>query len=424
MRIVVYGLGYVGAVTAQLLADRGHSVLGLDADPAKISRLRAGHAPVPEPLPPPTYAYALTPEGSGLLLPGATAGVPPEVAVLCLPTPSSSNGRLNCDLVRAVALEAAQLKTVQAIVVRSTVMPGTCAKLTTELGIPVYHWPELTREGTAWVDANSPSLVMWGEPKDCLPGNELFFALAGPRSDGWRWTPEHEQVELGHTTEIEIAKLAANAWRATKVSFANEIGMLSRSLGADGRRVMAAVMSDSVLSTSALYTRPGGPWGGSCLPKDVRALTALQEQSSTLLSAVIGVNRSVRARITNAVMQTTKNSGSVVIVGMSFKEGTADLRDSAAISIGRSLFSHVVNFIDSDVPVPQKLSGFKDLQPISASYSAGGGPASCYVFMKKNQEVVNNILAARAAGYRPAVIDCVGLEEPERFGAEYRGIHW
>jgi len=269
-QIAVLGLGYVGCVTAACLAHVGHRVVGVDRDQFKVDTVRAGRAPFFEP-----GLEELVREGvaagrltASVSLPEALADA--DVALICVGTPSEKNGNLGLDQLRRVSQEIGESLSGRTkplvVAVRSTVYPGTCEDVVLPAmgGSPlvsVVSNPEFLREGTAVRDFMEPSLLVIGGASPAAVQRVAAIYAGLP--------VEPSMVAL---RTAEMIKYACNAFHAVKISFANEIGALAGELGIDGAEVMDTLCHDHALNISRAYLKPGFAFGGSCLPKDLRAL--------------------------------------------------------------------------------------------------------------------------------------------------------
>jgi len=338
MRISVFGLGYVGVVCAACLADQGHSVLGVETNPVKVDLVNAGHSPVIEEGVDELVSTAI---GSGLLRATTDcveAVLGTDLALLCVGTPSRPNGSLDLTYVGRVSEQIGtalrQRDDFFVVVVRSTVLPGTVRRLVIpvleqssgrrvgrDFGVCVY--PEFMREGTAVRDFHDPPKVVIGASDD---RSREFLTRIVSANDAPVFQTE---IELA-----EIIKYADNAWHAMKVAFANEIGTLSQAHGLDGQGVMEIFCADHKLNLSSSYLRPGLAFGGSCLPKDVRALSYEARRLDLdlpLLNAILPSNRSHVDRAYRAIVDRGRRA--VGVLGISFKSGTDDLRESPMVEV-------------------------------------------------------------------------------------------
>jgi GDP-mannose 6-dehydrogenase len=340
MRVSVFGLGYVGAVTAACLARAGHEVVGVDVSAEKVAMLNAATPPVAEP----GLAAVLAEVVPGRLratVAGGEAVAASEVSLVCVGTPGRANGQLDAGGVRRVAEEIgaalARRPRPHTVVLRSTVVPGTTEAviepaLRAAAG-PSAHLlhvtvnPEFMREGSALADLAAPPFTLAGAAE---PG-----ALAVVRAL-YAWV-DAPFVGTGLRT-AEMVKYAANAFHALKICFANEMGEVCRALGADAQEVMRIFRLDRKLNLSEAYLRPGFAFGGSCLPKDLRALLhAVRAADVTLpvLGAILPSNE-VRVReAVDAVLAARRRR--VGIVGLAFKPGTDDLRESPLVTLVEAL---------------------------------------------------------------------------------------
>ncbi len=342
MRIAVFGLGYVGSVSAACLARDGHEVVGVDVDPAKVALIQQGHAPVEEP----GLTELLTEQRDRETLTATTelefAVRSTDVAVIAVGTPSRPDGSVRYDAAVAVVRDIGRVlaKSDQSylIVVRSTLLPGILEEniipeLENSLGEPVggrvriCNHPEFLRETTALKDYDRPPFVIVGTDDDEVAGT--VFSLY----DG----VEAERIQTD-TKSAAMIKYACNAFHALKVDFANEIGVLAKAMGADGQRVMDIVCRDRQLNISPAYLRPGFAFGGSCLPKDVRALSRFAQQHAIrthLLEAILPSNQAHLERALDEIRSLDVQR--VGMIGLSFKAGTDDLRESPQVWLAEQL---------------------------------------------------------------------------------------
>ena len=338
MRISVFGLGYVGVVSAACLVEAGHSVVGIDPNTTKVDLLNAGRSPIIEERVSELIAAGVADGRLRATTSCAEAVSETQLAFVCVGTPSQANGSLELRYLRRVSEElgAALAETAGrfVVVVRSTVLPGTTRSvvvpaleegsgLTVGDGLGLCYQPEFLREGSAVRD--------FYEPPKVVIGSSDPESLATVRAI----TPAGGAPVLEVPIEVaELAKYADNSWHALKVAFANEIGSLSKELGIDGRAVMDVFVQDTKLNLSASYLKPGFAFGGSCLPKDVRALThrgRTADLDLPLLNAVIPSNERHLDRAFHLIV--AAGSRRVGVLGLSFKAGTDDLRESPMVDI-------------------------------------------------------------------------------------------
>lgn len=328
--IAVVGLGYVGCVTAACLSSLGHHVVGVDRDEHKVRSVLDGQAPFFEPglenLVRDNVAagrlYATT------SLTNAIASS--DIALICVGTPSEKNGNLALDQLRRVIGEIAKMLSGRSkpliVAIRSTVFPGTCEEVVINAlgaGTAVVSNPEFLREGVAVKDFMEPSLVVVGGPDRAAV--ERVADL---------YEPLGVAACLVSLRTAEMIKYACNGFHALKIAFANEIGALSANLGIDPNEVMRTVCEDVKLNASAAYLKPGFAFGGSCLPKDLRALVyraGRLDLQLPLLESVLPSNDQHLARAISSVLDLPgKRLG---VIGLAFKENTDDLRESPVVSM-------------------------------------------------------------------------------------------
>ncbi len=342
MKIAVFGLGYVGCVTMVALASDGWEVIGVDVDHTKLDLLRRGQSPIKEPGLQERIRDLRA--GGRLRVTGhsATAIESCDLALVSVGTPSAAD-----DSPSLVALERVsesigrQLRhrsRYLSIVFRSTLLPGTVedhliplleqvSRKRCGIDFGVGYNPEFMREGKGLSDFYHPARVVIGEvdrrTADRL--EELYAQTDAPLV--------REPVRL-----TEMIKYADNAFHALKIGFANEIGSLAAGMGIDGKRLMEVFCLDTRLNLAPAYLRPGFAFGGSCLPKDVRALTSrLRDQgvSAPILESILPSNRAHLQRALELIA--SKRRGVVGIVGLTFKEDTDDLRESPALELACAL---------------------------------------------------------------------------------------
>jgi GDP-mannose 6-dehydrogenase len=342
MRISIFGLGYVGCVTAACLARDNHTVIGVDINPAKVDLLKSGQSPVIEPGLDEIICDVVENGNLQVSLDSQFAVQHSEISLICVGTPSNENGSLKIEYVENVCREiGAALSTknnYHLVVIRSTVLPGTVEEklipilekysgLTAARDFGVCMNPEFLREGSAINDYYHPSLIVIGELNrqsgDIL--EELYAPLNVP-------------INRTKLRVAEMVKYTCNAFHALKVDFANEIGNLSKANGIDGQEVMDIFVQDRQLNISPTYLMPGFAFGGSCLPKDVRAILYRAKELDVecpLLSAVLPSNKQ---QVENGIRLVERTGYKKIgILGLSFKAETDDLRESPTITLAETL---------------------------------------------------------------------------------------
>ncbi len=340
MNVSVFGLGYVGSVTAACLAKAGHAVVGVDVNPEKVAMINAAVPPVVEPALPELLAEVV---GAGRLratTSSAEAVAASEVSLVCVGTPSRANGQLDAEAVVRTGQRIGEALRKRAephtVVLRSTVLPGTAERCLVPAllagaggcaAMRVAVNPEFMREGSSLADFARPpfTLVGCGDPATASLVRLLYEGVEAP---------------FVHTTvrTAEMIKYVSNAFHALKVSFANEIGDACAALGADAHEVMRVFLMDRKLNVSDAYLRPGFAFGGSCLPKDLRALLHAArgaDVSLPVLSAILPSNEAQVRRGVEAVLATRRQR--IGVAGLAFKAGTDDLRESPMVALVETL---------------------------------------------------------------------------------------
>ncbi len=335
-------MGYVGCVTACCLSQDGHQVIGVDVDPAKIAEINAGLSPITEPG---LDELIATQTRSGRLQ--ATTDAEQAVressmALIAVGTPSADDGSVDFTMVeRVVQFIGTVLRSETRpywVVIRSTLLPGILEERLAPLlekaaGKPIgpnlrlCNNPEFLRESSAIRDYYHPPYVLVGAP-DAETANQVLDLYGAVQAE----------KRVTDTRTAALVKYACNCYHAVKVSFANEIGSLARAFNADGQSVMELVCSDRKLNVSSAYMRPGFAFGGSCLPKDIRALTRYAEQQAlrlNLLASVIPSNEQHLKRALKMIRETGHKK--IGMIGLSFKAGTDDLRESPLVELAETL---------------------------------------------------------------------------------------
>jgi GDP-mannose 6-dehydrogenase len=332
-RISVFGIGYVGAVSAACLANDGHQVVACDVDPEKVRAINSGRTPIVERGLGEMIEKAVAEGRLTATTDTAEAVADTDISFVCVGTPSAADGSVGltyvvsaCEMIgAAIAAKGA----FHSVVIRSTIVPGTmdtvCVpaleaasglKAGSDFGVGYY--PEFLRESTAIADNYDPGLIVFGTLDKKT--DEILHEINA------KLPCECHSVSLA---TAEMIKYTSNSWRAVKVTFANEIGNIAKASGVDGQLVMKILCSDLKVNISPYFMRPGFAFGGSCLPKDVRALRHLAAEkhvSSHLLDAVLEANQ---AQIARAETMVSELGGQTIgMVGISFKTGTDDLRES------------------------------------------------------------------------------------------------
>jgi GDP-mannose 6-dehydrogenase len=334
-QVAVLGLGYVGCVTAACLARLGHHVTGVDRDEHKVNNVLEGRAPFYEPG---LEEIVRESVAAGRLTACASAreGVrDADIALVCVGTPSEKNGNLGLDQLRRVMTEIAEELPARrkplVVAIRSTVFPGTCEDVVLPaLGgaanVTVVSNPEFLREGSAVRDFMEPSLLVVGGPAEAARQVAALYDTLPARPC------------LVSLRTAEMIKYACNAFHAVKISFANEVGALCERLDIDAREVMDTLCEDVKLNVSRAYLQPGFAFGGSCLPKDLRALNyraSRLDLKLPLLESSLASNEAHLKRAIERVLDLDVER--IGVIGLAFKENTDDLRESPVVAMLESL---------------------------------------------------------------------------------------
>ena len=360
MRVSVFGLGYVGCVTAACLAKAGHEVLGVDIAQEKVAMIDAGTSPVVEPGLQELLAEVVAAGRLRATMSTEEAVADTDLSLICVGTPGCVNGQLDVGALERVGQQIGRALRGRAgaytVVLRSTVLPGTTERVLLpalrgeagrESDLRVAVNPEFMREGSSLYDFAHPPFTLVGcdDAETLSLLRSLYAGVDAP------FVPTAVRT-------AEMVKYVANAFHALKVCFANEIGDVCGALGADAHEVMRIFLMDRKLNVSEAYLRPGFAFGGSCLPKDLRALAyaaRAADVAAPLLSAILPSNEGQIRRGVEAVLETRKRR--VGVVGLSFKPGTDDLRESPMVAVVEALIGKGcdVRILDRNVSVARLL---------------------------------------------------------------------
>jgi len=433
MKVSIFGLGYVGAVTAACLARDGHEVVGVDVNPDKVARVNAGESPIVEDGLPELLAEGVASGRITATVDSVAAVAATDVSFISVGTPPDENRVPDLGYVERVCVEIgaaiAANGAAHVVVLRSTVPPGTtgrCAGLLAaaagDVPVHVAFNPEFLREGSAIRDYDRPAYTIIGAADRQAEAavRELYATVEAP-------------VHVVAPAVAEMVKYVSNTWHATKIGFANEIGRVAKGFGVDGRDVMHLIAEDHKLNVSAVYMRPGFAYGGSCLPKDVYALLHYAGEMhvpTPLLSAVPASNQ---AHIDEAVKTVLRHGRRrVAVLGLAFKPGTDDLRESPAVPLVKRLLGEgcEVRIYDRDVHTAQ-------LMGTNLAYIHAHVPhfealltetieeclawSEVVVATYSSEEFVN---AIRDGGQARPVVDLAGLFDEAPGGCDYDGIAW
>jgi GDP-mannose 6-dehydrogenase len=366
VKVSLFGLGYVGCVSAACFARAGHRVVGVDVNPLKIDILNSGQTPIIEK---DVGAFIMEAVADGRLratADGREAVLDSDVSLVCVGTPSKPNGALDLGHVWKVAEQIGDALREKSgehvVVIRSTVMPGTADRVAAILaersgrprgaGFPVVMNPEFLREGTAVNDFLHPPYTILGGEDDAALDRvaQLYADLEAP-------------LYRVPTRVAEMVKYANNSWHAVKVTFANEIGNLCKAMGIDSHQVMDIFCVDTKLNLSPYYLKPGFAFGGSCLPKDVRAIASRAREldiPTPLLDSLMPSNTAQVKRVVDQLLRwQAKRLG---FLGLAFKGGTDDLRESPIVEVVETMIGkgYDVKIYDANVSLARLVGGNKE----------------------------------------------------------------
>jgi GDP-mannose 6-dehydrogenase len=437
MKLLVWGLGYVGTVSAACLADSGHEVVGVEPNEAKVEALRSGRSPIKEPKLEAAISRAVaagrlraSTDPTGLVAWG-------DASLICVGTPNSAEGIARLDALVNVADEIGRQLAdgtgEHLVIVRSTVFPGTVrgkVRETLEVrsdrvagdGFGLAMNPEFLRETSAVADFYAPPFTVVGAIDD--RSGTMVEAI-------------YEQVEAPvfrvSIEQAEMVKLACNAFHALKVGFANEIGRICDALSMDSRQVMEMLCRDTKLNISSAYLRPGFAFGGSCLPKDLRSLTADARRLGVEVPILEGILPSNRLQIDAARAKIHALGGQrIAVLGLSFKPSTDDVRESPTIQLVRELWEEGfdVTVHDPDIRLEEMLGANRaflerqlpqiaEIARSSVAQALDG--ADVVVVSQRRREFTEAVRRLEPK----KVLDLVSLDSlPASDDAVYRGISW
>jgi GDP-mannose 6-dehydrogenase len=443
MRIAVFGLGYVGAVSCGCLADLGHTIIGCDVSKAKVDLIKAGKPPIVEEGLPELLEKAIKKGLLSATMDADEAVKNSDAALVCVGTPSTPSGGVNAVYLETVCRQIGEAvtrhnKTHYVVLSRSTSLPDIHRRLMGILeqasgrkmgeGIGYCCHPEFLREGVSVYDFYNPPKIVFG-PTD---------AKTAECCKGMYPTENHPGLKSCPTfflspEEAAMVKYADNCFHALKCTFGNEIGMICKTLGVDSHKVMDVFCADTKLNISAKYLKPGFAFGGSCLPKDLRGILDAARDTATKLPMLAGTLDSNEVQIKALLKRiVSEHRPKIGIIGLAFKEGTDDVRESPIVEVVQQLTGkgHPVKIYDEHLSV-QALVG------ANRSFAFQMVPHLADLMTQKLQDVVSwadtLIVTHRlkpatwaAVSFKPGqrVVDLMNIPDLRKAGAGYEGLYW
>lgn len=437
MEISVFGMGYVGVVSAACLTNDGHNVIGVDTNETKANLVNAGTSPVIE-KDVASFLSAAHAEGKlSATTNAAEAVAASSLSLVCVGTPSRKNGSLNTSIVEKVCKEiGAALKLKDAyhcIVIRSTMLPGTIHEVVIPAlesssgkkageGFGLAINPEFLREGSAVYDFYNPPKTVIGSlnARDSDLVAALYRGLEAPLFK--------VSIEVA-----EMTKYTDNVWHALKVAYGNEIGNICKALGIDSHDVMDVFCQDTKLNISPTYLKPGFAFGGSCLPKDLRALNYKAQELDLSVPLIKSVSESNRTQIERGIeIITAHGKKNVSFFGISFKSGTDDLRESPQVELVERLIGkgYKIKIYDKNVEMAKLVGGNKEyiLQVIPHISDLIGESfedvlAHGEVIVIGNSEPEFHDIP-KSMNATQILVDLVRIPERNLIGDRYDGVNW
>ena len=437
MKICIFGMGYVGAVTAGCLANEGHDVIGIDPVQTKVDLINDGQTPIIEEEIGDIIARMVATKHLQATTDATSAVQRSDVSFVCVGTPSQFNGNLDLKYIRRVC---AQIGTAlkeklekHVVVIRSTILPGTMRNVVIPIleeysckivgkGFGVCNNPEFLREGTAVYDFYNPPKTVIGET-DSHSG-ELVASI---------YSKMDAPLIKTDVETAEMVKYVDNCWHALKVGFANEIGNICKEIGADGHKVMDIFCKDTKLNISPHYMKPGFAFGGSCLPKDLRALNYKGRNLDLELPILNSILPSNSLQIMRGLeMVMNKGNKKVGVLGFSFKAGTDDMRESPIVELIERLLGkgYDVKIYDRNVNLAKLVGANKD-------YILNHIPHISKMMVGSIDDILEHaetiVIGNGAAQFRDilqkinenqVVVDLVRIVEEQVQGEQYDGICW
>jgi GDP-mannose 6-dehydrogenase len=437
MKISIFGLGYVGCVSAACFARDGHEVIGVDVSSIKVDIINGGRSPIVEPGIDELIRQAVEAGRLRATTDAAEAVHGSDVSLVCVGTPSHANGSLDLTYVKRACQQIGEALATKPryhiVVARSTMLPGTVEQTLIptlevysgkragrDFGVAIN--PEFLREGTSVYDFDHPPFTLVGADDEDTAGllARLYAKVNAP-------------LLTVRVKEAEMVKYACNTFHALKVTFANEIGNICKAMNVDSYKVMEVFCKDTKLNLSPYYLKPGFAFGGSCLPKDLRAINYKAREldvDAPVLNSILASNRRQVERAVDAVLQTGRKR--IGVLGLSFKSGTDDLRESPMVALVETLIGKglKLSIYDRDVELARLFGA-------NQAYIESGIPHISQLLRTDLDEVIEQaeviVIGKKEEEFRRltdklkngrVVIDLVRLLEVEDAHKSYQGLCW
>ncbi len=437
MNISVFGLGYVGAITAACLADNGHYVIGVDTDEYKVNMINKGESPIIEKGIEDLIFKNYNEDRLKATTNAFKAIKDSEISLICVGTPSLRNGKLDLYFVKRVSKHIGkalnQKSEYHIVVVRSTVLPGTVegvvlpnlekhSKKISGKHFGVVFNPEFLREATAVNDFYNPPKIVIGQIKkeDGEKVRHLYDGIQSP-------------IIYTNIKIAELVKYCDNAFHALKISFANEIGTICKRLGIDSHLVMDIFCQDTILNLSPTYLKPGYAFGGSCLPKDLRAISYFARHNDIDLPVLNSIINSNNSQVINALeLIKNKRRKKIGFLGFAFKAGTDDLRESPVVTLIETLLGQ-----GYEIQIYDKSVNLSFLRGTNKKYIEERIPHVASLIRENIKDIIKfaEVLVIgnkekefekvlKKASKNQVIIDLVRISDNVQTFANYEGISW
>lgn len=435
MNISIFGLGYVGCVSLGCLAKNGHNVIGVDVNSTKVEQINSGKPTIIEK----DIDLIIKEQHSNKKISATTdfreAVLKSDVSIVAVGTPSTTQGHLELKYIFNVAKNIGEAlrekKDFHIIAIRSTVIPGTCRKLAEIIeeisgkirnnNFAVVDNPEFLREGTAVADYYNPPLTLIGS--DNYKASEIIASL-------YKELPA--EIIITDIEVAEIMKYVNNTFHALKISFANEIGNICKSIGIDSHKVMEIFVKDKQLNISPYYFKPGFAYGGSCLPKDLKGFQTLAHDYYVKVPIIDSIDKTNELQITRAVEYLSQYKGKKVgFLGLSFKAGTDDLRNSPSVTLIETLLGkgYKISIYDKNVQLSRLTGTNKEYIDYHIPHLAKlmiNDPkkliSNSDVIVVTNNDVEFSQILNKTSD-KP-IVDLIRMPEIIRIKPNYYGINW